>query len=700
MNIFRIHHLRISPMQFFRLVVTGSALLLALSQAAHADTPSTPADFKVVVYSQTAAELFWQRSTDGGFTQGYEITRNGTSLGIFDALSLYQDDLLAGEDYLYRITALDADGNRSATSTVRFSSGVNPETPTPDSGIPKPANLRAELYSASALELFWDRVTTDVLQYEVKRNGVSLGITDGTSYFISGLEGNQPYSFDVQAIKNGSARSAVSSIDVSLDAQPPGGNTNNPPNNGGNNPVASPQNISLSVYSTSAAELFWTNASSTQQGTSVEIFRNGDFIALSNGNSYYDDARPQDTNATYSLVTVTDDGQRSDPVQFGQFETAKLDTNVGLLAKNDYGKIALSGNTVVLPADRENLGAEGVTEGAVYVFTRDAEGQWAQTQKIASDENAGRFGLFAAIDGNTMAISHRDDGDILPDTGSIRGVTVYTRDTSGQWVITQRISAITDAPAYRLGNSIAISDNTMFIQANTNFDGSIVFVYERNSSGEWIQQQELVLDAEDNGLGSAIDIDGNTAIIGDYRDPSNGFLSGAAWIYTRNESGIWSAQQQLQPDTNADQDYVGSTVALDGNTAVLGGEQSDKIYIFNRDENNQWSQLQTLDYDITTNALAGTSVGLDDGVLAVGVDSASELGRQTGAVYIYEQQDGTWNLTTRLASSNGQTGSLVGTAVAIEEGTVVSSATPPYIGEWPSGRSVTGLVFKLNKDDL
>ncbi|MFK7855911.1 MAG: hypothetical protein AB8B79_17475 [Granulosicoccus sp.] len=685
-------------MSVLRPVTISATLFFVFGQSVYADQPSTPVNFTAAVYSQTAAELFWQRAADNGTIRGYEITQNGNSLGIFDALSLFQDDLVAGVSYTYDIAAIDTDGNRSTTSSVTFTAGIRIENPEQEnSAVPEPTNLSVAVYSDSALELFWDRITTDTLSYEVIQNGQSLGTTNGTSFFVDGLAAGQLYSFDVQAINNAGDRSAVSNIDVGSNTQTPDNGGPDTLNNGGSlNP---PLDTIITNYSTSVAELSWINTSNTGTQSSVEILRNNIFVANSNGSSFYDDARPVDTNATYSLTTVTSEGQRSETIQIGQFESTKLDTSVGLLAKNDYGKIALSGNTAALPADREQTDSDIHGSGAVYVFTRDTDDVWGQTQKITSDENARRFGLFTAIDGDTLAISHRDNGDIAPDTGSIRGVTMYTRDSSGQWVVSQRISALTESRAYRFGNTIAISGDTMMIQANTNFDGSIVFVYGRNGEGEWIQQHELMLDAEDNGLGSDIDIDGNTAIIGDYRDGTNGFLSGAAWIYAKDESGSWVSQQQLQPDANGEGDFVGTSVALEGDVAVLGGEHSDIVYLFSRDDDGNWSQSQTLDYSFTdrvSNNVAGTSVGLDNNLLAVGVDTASALGRLTGAIYLYVQTDNVWSRAQIFASSNGQSGGLFGTAVAIDDDTLVGTAFPPFTGDRPNGSSVTGYAFDVS----
>lgn len=73
--------------------------------------------FRHEVYSDTAAELFWQRSAQIHI-QGYELTKNGNSLGVFDALSYFDDTLMPGVEYTYTISVVASSGERSTLSTV------------------------------------------------------------------------------------------------------------------------------------------------------------------------------------------------------------------------------------------------------------------------------------------------------------------------------------------------------------------------------------------------------------------------------------------------------------------------------------------------------------------------------------------------------------------------------------------------------
>lgn len=83
----------------------------------NASPPVTPNDFRYTIYSDSTAELFWLRTVNVS-VQGYELTRNGEYLGIFDALSYVDNTLFPGTLYTYTITAVGANGERSGSSTI------------------------------------------------------------------------------------------------------------------------------------------------------------------------------------------------------------------------------------------------------------------------------------------------------------------------------------------------------------------------------------------------------------------------------------------------------------------------------------------------------------------------------------------------------------------------------------------------------
>lgn len=84
----------------------------------NAGDPSIPSNITATAYSNSAIELFWDRSTDDGLVVMYEVSRNGVSVGLVEGNSFYEDNLMANMDYSYTVIAIDDNGNRSAASSA------------------------------------------------------------------------------------------------------------------------------------------------------------------------------------------------------------------------------------------------------------------------------------------------------------------------------------------------------------------------------------------------------------------------------------------------------------------------------------------------------------------------------------------------------------------------------------------------------
>ena len=98
-------------------VVPVAPVVQAAPQTNSSDSPpSVPVGLRSEVYSSTAAEIFWDAANDDGYIAGYDVYRNGQLLGRFDAQSLYQDSLRAGEIYIYDLRSVDNRGNTSDRS--------------------------------------------------------------------------------------------------------------------------------------------------------------------------------------------------------------------------------------------------------------------------------------------------------------------------------------------------------------------------------------------------------------------------------------------------------------------------------------------------------------------------------------------------------------------------------------------------------
>jgi hypothetical protein len=129
------------------------------------------------------------------------------------------------------------------------------------------------------------------------------------------------------------------------------------------------------------------------------------------------------------------------------------------------------------------------------------------------------------------------------------------------------------------GRSVAVSadGNTALVGAPTaEGETGAVAVFTRTGS-TWTQQAELTPASGEavgkGGFGSSVALspDGNTAIVGGPGD--NGGI-GAAWIFTRSESGAWLQQGgKLTGSGEEGEGQFGQSVALswEGDTALVGG---------------------------------------------------------------------------------------------------------------------------------
>ena len=414
-----------------RSVPLAVAVAIALgAPSAFAAPPTTPSGLRVGVYSDTAAELFWSRSTDpDGLVRGYEIRRDGTLLDTRDALSYFTDDLVESRAFSFTVTAVDFDGERSDPASVRVvlgggPGGADPTPPTGGGGAPAaPSGLRTELYSSSAGEVFWDRVPGANLSYEVRLDGEAVATTDGTSLFVDGRVGLGGTGVEVVAIGPGGARSDASAATLG-DAGPPvpdpGPGADAPP---------SPRDARLEVYSSTAAELFWTRPEGV---ATTRVLRDGEELAASDATSYFDPAREPGRDYAYTLVSRTADGRESAPVTLGEGEAPEPPTGAAPRLTRITDDFATGG-----PSAGGPVGLKGVSEdGSRVFFTSRADdlvpfvGDGGALYR--HDVEADRLEAIVRLDLRNRRLTRFDasaDGDAI--VYDHRGTTFYAEASDG-----------------------------------------------------------------------------------------------------------------------------------------------------------------------------------------------------------------------------------------------------------------------------
>lgn len=316
--------------------------------------------------------------------------------------------------------------------------------------------------------------------------------------------------------------------------------------------------------------------------------------------------------------------------------------------------IAIQGDTAIIGRDSWDFDLSLI--GSVYVFTRDANGVWSESQKItAFDEAPGdMFGQSLDFDGSTLMIGATGDDDGGSSTGS---VYVYTQDAADNWVFQQKLLATTALDLDQLGGAIAVSGDKAAITA-TGYDTSpeitntgIVYLFSRDAAGSWTQVQSILpphADVSNNVFGQALAMQGDALLIGSDFDDQNGVNAGAVFLYQADALGVWTLQQELLASDGMDGDYFGQSVDIDGSNLIIGAygdddnaEQAGSVYVFTMDGSGVWSERLKLlasdaaDYDYM--AMGTTGIGINADTVLVGVPlSNTSLGSSTGAGYFYD----------------------------------------------------------------
>ncbi|MCH8825082.1 MAG: FG-GAP repeat protein [Planctomycetes bacterium] len=293
--------------------------------------------------------------------------------------------------------------------------------------------------------------------------------------------------------------------------------------------------------------------------------------------------------------------------------------------------VSIDGDTIIVGAP---AAANSEIDGAAYIFTRNEQGDWSQQAKLmVSDPRITNLGGSVALEGNTAVV-----GLI---SSNIPEVFIFVRDQNGHWSHESTLSA----PGTNATDVLAIQGDTIIVGApffglddpeQTTFGA--VYVFTRDENGNWAQQAQL-LDPNPvksfNFFGGSVAFDSNTLVIG-----SLTFSVSRAYIFDRNEQGDWLMQQVLDPDGNSSPDNFGASVAIQGDTLVVGASHdapSGSAHIFTRDARGIWSEhAKLLQSDAGNNDNFGAAVAFDNDTIIVGARGDDDNGSSSGSAYVFD----------------------------------------------------------------
>jgi hypothetical protein len=212
-------------------------------------------------------------------------------------------------------------------------------------------------------------------------------------------------------------------------------------------------------------------------------------------------------------------------------------------------------------------------------------------------------------------------------------------------------------------------------------------------------QKLTALDAAAPALfGGRLDLSGDTLVVGARGEGERGALAGAAYIFTRTGPTAWTQQAKVIAADTIAGDELGSGVSVSGDSAIIGSRFADTpttqnvgcAYVFVR-SGTAWSQQVRIDSpDAITGAGFGSTVVIEGDTAVIGAFDLDDpiVGLNLGAAYLYRRTGAIWSLLTRIVNPTPAPGDFFGNSFAINGLDVVVGAR----GDAASG-SVTGAAY-------
>jgi hypothetical protein len=313
-------------------------------------------------------------------------------------------------------------------------------------------------------------------------------------------------------------------------------------------------------------------------------------------------------------------------------------------------------------------------------------------QLLASDAAAhDHFGFSAALSGDTAVFGAWSDDHAA---GNGAGSAYVFIRSNGVWKQQAKLTASDAATDDYFGLSVAISGDTAVIGAPWNdheggTDAGAAYVFTR-SHGFWFQQAKLTAsDAADFDIfGYSVAVSGDTAVIGAYGDDhAGGNSAGSAYVFVRSGE-TWIQQAKLTAADAAPYDEFGVCVAVSGDTAVVGAWLDDgaaidtgSAYVFVRTDEVWTQQAKLTASDAEACDQFGSSVAVSSDTALVGAIYDDHGGlTDAGSAYVFVRSESAWLQQAKLTASDAAARDEFGVSVAV-------SGDSAVVGAWLGGES-------------
>ncbi len=437
--------------------------------------------------------------------------------------------------------------------------------------------------------------------------------------------------------------------------------------------------------------------------------------------------------------------------------------------------VALDGDFMVIGAPSHETGAL-IDDGTAYLYQRSSTGEWVflkelrpapekATLKPLGISAGDKFGYAVAISGDTVVVGAPNAitgviCEVKVPCVDIHGGSAYVfkrdeggNNTFGQTLVLRGLGAIHPIrDGDEFGSAVAINGSTILVGVpgldfDVNHDGTIAcdinhaIFAECDEGGAYLffsglssSGTKLLLTADAKhaaSFGTAVAISQDTAVVGATRDSydvnGDGNIDcgetttntecsiGSVYLFARKLGGEdnWGQVKKLAPSESLVDDQYGASVAIGGDTVVVGSRNSDggqKValaFIYDRNQGgaDNWGEVKKLSIDNVLEGFDAANVAISDDTVVMAVPffngdvnedqvidcGVGGTGKEcfTGAILLFDRNQGGANnfgLLSTFVSSDSANRDTLGWGLAFDGKTMVAGAP---------GHQTIGAVYVL-----
>jgi hypothetical protein len=260
--------------------------------------------------------------------------------------------------------------------------------------------------------------------------------------------------------------------------------------------------------------------------------------------------------------------------------------------------------------------------GAVYVFLKDSNDNWSETQKLLASGplHSNNFGQNVLIEGDFLFISAPEsnlDSAYMNSVGRAGAMYIFKLDSTNQWIEHQVVTGYDRHAWDYFGHSFDADSSCLVV--GTPFQdwdstgivnhGGGAYVFELNTAGKWVLTQKILSNdiSHVDYFGESVAVNNGEIVVGAKQESHNEtggsfvYYAGSAYVFKKNVAGTWMQTQKIVPPDREREDWFGSNMEMEDGKLLIAAPREDNdtnglnfmtssgsIYYYLKDTSNNW----------------------------------------------------------------------------------------------------------------